>query len=103
LSNSEAESLLKSTSLSIKEVSLKFARILLFPFLILALFFFHPERSRGATSVPDFISELEPNERASVLVSLSDSEDISALKSRLIASGVNRAWIHREIVSTLKK
>ena len=82
---------------------MKFARILLFPFLIVALFFFLPQRSRGATSVPDFISELEPNERASVLVSLSDSEDISALKSRLIASGLTRALIHGEIVIALKR
>jgi hypothetical protein len=103
LSGSEAESLLKYTSPSIKEVSLRLARILLFPLLIVALLFSLPQRSRGATSVPDFISELEPNERATVLVSLCDHDDISSLKLRLLTSGLNRARIHREIVSALKR
>ncbi|KPJ50471.1 MAG: hypothetical protein AMJ41_01295, partial [candidate division Zixibacteria bacterium DG_27] len=46
---------------------------------------------------------MEPNERITVLVCLSDSEQISSFKWKLVASGLNRALIHREIVGTLKK
>lgn len=81
---------------------MKLARIPLFPLLILVLLFFLPQRSRGATSVPDFIADLEPGGEITVLVSLSGSQDISSFKSKLIASGLSRAHIHREIVSALR-